>query len=136
MPSQDNDDFRGNYFFFHHTEADTITMLDRSDMNLNTAVYAVISYIIADLDELLPRDDVIAEGALKGTSKHCDQAHFPDFANSSACACTVKVRRVRARDSCSPGAGARAERGARGGGMHGGGAPRSCRRCARVCGVG
>ena len=37
------DAFRGNYFFFHHTAADTMTTLDRTDMDYNTAIYAAIA---------------------------------------------------------------------------------------------
>jgi carboxypeptidase Q len=53
---ESGDAFRGNYFFFHHTEADTMTVIDSDDMDTNTAMYAAIAYVVADLDELLPRD--------------------------------------------------------------------------------
>jgi len=48
---ESGDDFRGNYFFFHHTAADTMTTLNRDDMDYNTAIYAAIAYVVADLDE-------------------------------------------------------------------------------------
>ena len=43
------------YFWFHHTHGDTITVQDPEEMNLCSAVWAVVSYVIADLDEMLPR---------------------------------------------------------------------------------
>eukprot|EP01044_Picomonas_judraskeda_P012306 COSAG03_NODE_1753_length_3569_cov_2.545821_3_plen_640_part_00 len=49
--AESGDDFRGNYFFFHHTAADTMTTLNRDDMDYNTAIYAAIAYVVADLDE-------------------------------------------------------------------------------------
>ena len=43
MVVRTGDAFRGNYFFFHHTAADTMTTLDRTDMDYNTAIYAAIA---------------------------------------------------------------------------------------------
>ena len=37
---ESGDAFRGNYFFFHHTAADTMTTMDPDDMDLNTAICA------------------------------------------------------------------------------------------------
>ncbi|XP_036395494.1 carboxypeptidase Q-like [Megalops cyprinoides] len=45
----------GKYFWFHHTEGDTMTVQDPVEMNLCSAVWAIVSYVIADLDEMLPR---------------------------------------------------------------------------------
>ena len=75
---ESGDDFRGNYFFFHHTAADTMTTLNRRDMDLNTAVYAAIAYVVADIDEMLPRE----EGKV-----YCRGAHFPSGVNASDCGC-------------------------------------------------
>lgn len=47
--------FRINYFTYHHTSADTMAMMDKNDMDLNTAMYAALAYVVADLDEMLPR---------------------------------------------------------------------------------
>ena len=44
------------YFWFHHTDGDTMTVLDPVEMNLCSAVFAVYSYILADMDQMLPRD--------------------------------------------------------------------------------
>ncbi|TSK34860.1 Carboxypeptidase Q [Bagarius yarrelli] len=43
------------YFWFHHTEGDTMTVQNPEEMNLCSAVWAVVSYVVADLDEMLPR---------------------------------------------------------------------------------
>lgn len=44
-----------NYFYFHHTNGDTMTVQDPVSMNLCSAVWAVVSYTVADLEEMLPR---------------------------------------------------------------------------------
>ncbi|XP_077383864.1 carboxypeptidase Q-like isoform X1 [Festucalex cinctus] len=43
------------YFWFHHTEADTMTVQDPRDMNLCSALWAVVAYVVADLEDMLPR---------------------------------------------------------------------------------
>jgi carboxypeptidase Q len=43
------------YFWFHHSEADTVDKLDPHDVNLSAAAMAIMAYIIADLPEPLPR---------------------------------------------------------------------------------
>ena len=43
------------YFWYHHTEADTIDKLDPHDMALCVATMAVMAYVVADMPELLPR---------------------------------------------------------------------------------
>ena len=44
------------YFWFHHSNGDTMTVLDPVEMNLCSAVWTVYAYVLADMDELLPRD--------------------------------------------------------------------------------
>ncbi|XP_045181827.2 carboxypeptidase Q-like isoform X2 [Mercenaria mercenaria] len=44
------------YFYFHHTNGDTMTVQDPVAMNLCSAVWAVTAYVVADLDDMLPRD--------------------------------------------------------------------------------
>ena len=46
---------REKYFWFHHTDADTIDKLDLSEFNRCVAAMAVMAYVIADLPETLPR---------------------------------------------------------------------------------
>ncbi|MEO8032601.1 MAG: M28 family metallopeptidase [Gemmatimonadota bacterium] len=43
------------YFWYHHTNGDTMDKLDPADMAKDVAVMAVMAYIIADLPEALPR---------------------------------------------------------------------------------
>lgn len=43
------------YFWYHHTNADTIDKLDPREVGLSVAAMAVIAYVIADLPERLPR---------------------------------------------------------------------------------
>ena len=43
------------YFWYHHTEADTIDKLDPREMALCVATMAVMAYIVADLPDPLPR---------------------------------------------------------------------------------
>ncbi|XP_077732290.1 carboxypeptidase Q isoform X1 [Canis aureus] len=43
------------YFSFHHSDGDTMTALDPKQMNVAAAVWAVVSYVIADMEEMLPR---------------------------------------------------------------------------------
>jgi len=46
---------RGRYFWFHHTDADTIDKLSVKELQECTAFMAVMAYVIADLPERLPR---------------------------------------------------------------------------------
>jgi len=44
------------YFWYHHTPADTMDVLDPDNLDKAAAVWAVVSYIIADLNDDFPRD--------------------------------------------------------------------------------
>jgi carboxypeptidase Q len=43
------------YFWYHHTEADTVDKLDPHDMALCVATMAVMAYVVADMADPLPR---------------------------------------------------------------------------------
>jgi carboxypeptidase Q len=43
------------YFWYHHTDADTIDKLDPAEVAKCVAALAVMAYIVADLPESLPR---------------------------------------------------------------------------------
>ena len=43
------------YFWYHHSEADTIDKLDAHEMALCVATMAVMAYVVADMPEPLPR---------------------------------------------------------------------------------
>src|SRR5688572_5613091 len=46
------------YFWYHHSEADTLDMLDPHEVALCVATMAIMAYIVADLPEPLPRAPV------------------------------------------------------------------------------
>ena len=43
------------YFWYHHTDSDTIDKLDPREMGLCVATMAVMAYVVADMPERLPR---------------------------------------------------------------------------------
>jgi carboxypeptidase Q len=51
------------YFNFHHSEGDQMGVLKKEDMDLAAAVFAVVAFVVADLDEALPRE---GEGEREG----------------------------------------------------------------------
>ena len=46
---------RTRYFWYHHTDADTIDKLDPREMALCVATMAVMAYVVADMPDPLPR---------------------------------------------------------------------------------
>jgi carboxypeptidase Q len=46
------------YFWYHHTDADTVDKLDPRDVALCVAALAVMAYVVADMSETLPRATV------------------------------------------------------------------------------
>ncbi|KAK3699086.1 hypothetical protein QZH41_000609 [Actinostola sp. cb2023] len=46
-----NDD----YFYYHHSDGDTMTVLNADDLDLCAAAWAVIAYTVANMEEMLPR---------------------------------------------------------------------------------
>ena len=45
-----------HYFYYHHSDGDTMTVLDPIQMNMCTAVWTAFAYVLADMDDLLPRN--------------------------------------------------------------------------------
>lgn len=43
------------YFWFHHTDGDTMSVQDPLEMNLCSALWAVVAFVVADLEDMLPR---------------------------------------------------------------------------------
>lgn len=43
------------YFYYHHSEGDTMTVENPVELDLCTAVWATASYVLADLSVTLPR---------------------------------------------------------------------------------
>ncbi|XP_063183312.1 carboxypeptidase Q isoform X1 [Chroicocephalus ridibundus] len=55
VPGASLRDDLSKYFWFHHSQGDTMTVQDPNQMNLCAAVWTVVSYVIADMEEMLPR---------------------------------------------------------------------------------
>ena len=55
---QDNEshDF---YFRFHHSAGDSMLMMNADDLDSNVVGLATMFYILADLDETIPRDKTV-----------------------------------------------------------------------------
>ena len=43
------------YFWYHHSNGDTMDVMDPHAMNLCSAVWTVYAYVLADIDDVLPR---------------------------------------------------------------------------------
>ncbi|XP_077528539.1 carboxypeptidase Q-like [Haemaphysalis longicornis] len=46
------------YFYFHHSEGDTMTVMNSGDLDLCTAFWAGVSYVFANISQSLPRGNV------------------------------------------------------------------------------
>jgi carboxypeptidase Q len=47
------------YFYFHHSAADMLSVLDSTELDLDTALWATVGYVLADLSVPLPRLEAI-----------------------------------------------------------------------------
>lgn len=56
VPGASLKNLNDNYFYFHHSQGDTMTVQDPVAMNLCSAVWAVTSFVVADMDQMLPRN--------------------------------------------------------------------------------
>ena len=45
----------GQYWFFHHTEGDTMDVLDSRELDLAAALWTAVAYVAADLTYKLPQ---------------------------------------------------------------------------------
>ena len=54
VPGMSPDVDESRYFWYHHTEADTMDKLDPHEVALCVATMAVMSYVVADLPAPLP----------------------------------------------------------------------------------
>ena len=46
---------QSKYFWYHHSDADTIDKLDPLDLAKNVAIFAVVANTMANAEETLPR---------------------------------------------------------------------------------
>lgn len=47
------------YFWYHHSNADTMDIEDSGTLDLNSALWAAVAYVIADLSIDFPRNETI-----------------------------------------------------------------------------
>ncbi|XP_071097639.1 carboxypeptidase Q-like [Haliotis cracherodii] len=59
VPGANLNNMNDKYFYFHHSNADTMTVQDPHAMDLCSALWAVVSYVVADMDQMLPRDNAV-----------------------------------------------------------------------------
>eukprot|EP00667_Euglena_gracilis_P005230 EG_transcript_5262 len=53
--------FQGDYFFYHHTDADTVAVLDSDQMDRAAAVLAVYAYLAASVPDPLPQGNFVPQ---------------------------------------------------------------------------
>lgn len=63
--------YNSGYFWFHHSEADTMERIDATQLNQNAAALAIWTYAIAQLPALLPRNNA---APVSTSSKKSDEA--------------------------------------------------------------
>jgi carboxypeptidase Q len=56
IPGASLDTENDKYFWYHHTPADTLEAEDPSALDKNSALWASVAYVIADLSVDFPRD--------------------------------------------------------------------------------
>ncbi len=55
VPSVGLDNKNDKYFYFHHTEGDTMSVLNSEDLDKCTAVWTATAYVFANLNDMLQR---------------------------------------------------------------------------------
>lgn len=50
-----------NYFYYHHSNADTMLVENPKALDMNTAIFAAVSFILADISVDLPRHNYTYE---------------------------------------------------------------------------
>ena len=62
VPGMGLNDDGTRYFWYHHSDADTVDKLDPREVARCVAAMAVMSYVVADLPQQLPRGGVPPTG--------------------------------------------------------------------------
>lgn len=52
------------YFYYHHTNADTMLAENPKALDMNTAIFAAVSFVLADISVDLPRHNYTREMSL------------------------------------------------------------------------
>ena len=55
VPGMELDVDGGRYFWYHHSDGDTLDKLDPAELARCVAAMAVMAYVVADLPDMLPR---------------------------------------------------------------------------------
>jgi carboxypeptidase Q len=55
VPGMELDNDVSRYFWYHHTDGDTLDKIDPAELARCVAAMAVMAYVVADLPEPLPR---------------------------------------------------------------------------------
>jgi carboxypeptidase Q len=86
-----------NYFYYHHSHGDTMTVLNADDLDMCTVIWATVAYVVASLDDLLPRtgDYVVSDAA--GSHLRYASAGSPSTVFVLAAAATWFVARQSVR---------------------------------------
>ena len=54
VPVSSLDTQNERYFYFHHTEGDTMSVLDKDELDKCQALWTAVSYALAAIDDILP----------------------------------------------------------------------------------
>lgn len=59
VPGASLANYNSNYFDFHHSNGDMMTVENPKELDLCAAVWAVSAYLVADLEDMLPRNNTV-----------------------------------------------------------------------------
>jgi len=57
VPGASLANYNDRYFWFHHSNGDTMSVLDPDDMDTAVITWAVTALAVANLDDMLPRNN-------------------------------------------------------------------------------
>eukprot|EP01104_Vermistella_antarctica_P003255 TRINITY_DN1341_c0_g1_i2.p1 TRINITY_DN1341_c0_g1~~TRINITY_DN1341_c0_g1_i2.p1 ORF type:complete len:539 (+),score=129.24 TRINITY_DN1341_c0_g1_i2:1-1617(+) len=59
-----------DYFFYHHSHGDTMAVMNSTDLDRASAIWAVTAFTIANLDDMLPKNITSASSSSSSSSSH------------------------------------------------------------------